>query len=142
MTNTPADKKPADKKPAAKKPAAKKPAAKKPAAKKTTKKKTTKKPKRSSSGFAKPTIISKELCDFLQKSYGTEMARTEVTKHLTTYIKDHNLQDKSDKRKIIPDEKLKNLLKVQNDEQVTYFNLQKWLKPHFSKSSQIAPPSS
>ena len=62
------------------------------------------------------------------------MARTEVTKHLTKYIKAHNLQDQSDKRKILPDKKLKTLLKLPKGEQVTYFNLQKWMKPHFASA--------
>ena len=97
------------------------------------------KPKRAPSGFAKPTKISNELCDFLQQTYGTEMARTEVTKHLTKYIKAHNLQDQKDKRTILPDSKLRKLLKLPKGEQVTYFNLQKWMKPHFaSAKSQTA----
>lgn len=90
-----------------------------------------KKGKREPSGFAKPAVISNELCDFLGRPYGTEMARTEVTKYLTTYIKDHNLQQPEDKRKITPDKKLTKLLKLSKDDQVTYFNLQKWMKPHF-----------
>ena len=89
------------------------------------------KPKRAPSGFAKPSPISQELCDFLGKESGTELARTEVTKHLTTYIKLHNLQAPEDKRKILPDAKLKKLLKIQKGDDITYFNLQKYLKPHF-----------
>jgi len=91
--------------------------------------------KREPSGFAKPTPISKELCDFLQKPIGTEMARTEVTKYLTQYIKEHNLQFEEDKRKIKPDAKLKKLLNLKKDDQVTYFNLQKYMKPHFASKS-------
>ena len=93
-----------------------------------------KKGKREPSGFAKPAVISNELCDFLGKPYGTEMARTEVTKYLTAYIKDHNLQQPEDKRRINPDKKLLKLLKLSKDDQVTYFNLQKWMKPHFPSS--------
>jgi chromatin remodeling complex protein RSC6 len=91
------------------------------------------KKKRAPSGFAKPTIISQELCDFLGKDQGTEMARTEVTKELTNYIKDNKLQDESDRRKILPDKKLKKLLNVAPGEEVTYFNLQKYMKVHFPK---------
>ena len=94
--------------------------------------------KREPSGFAKPTPISKELCDFLQKPIGTEMARTEVTKYLTQYIKEHNLQFEEDKRKIKPDAKLKKLLNLKKDDQVTYFNLQKYMKPHFSSKSSAS----
>ena len=93
------------------------------------------KPKRAPSGFAKPALISTELCSFLGKPHGTEMARTEVTKYLTTYIKEHSLQDQANRRRILPDKKLGKLLNVPKDEQVTYFNLQKYMKVHFPKSA-------
>ena len=98
--------------------------------------------KRSPSGFAKPTSISKELCDFLQKPIGTEMARTEVTKYLTQYIKEHKLQFEEDKRKIKPDTKLKKLLNLKKDDEVTYFNLQKYMKPHFESAANKVSASS
>ena len=90
--------------------------------------------KRAPSGFAKPALISPELCSFLNKPEGTEMARTEVTKFLTKYISDNNLQDQSNKRKILPDTALKSLLNVGTNDEVTYFNLQKYMKVHFPKS--------
>ena len=92
------------------------------------------KPPRAPSGFAKPALISTALCTFLNKPKGTEMARTEVTKFLTTYIKDHNLQDPANKRRILPDKKLGKLLNAGGNE-VTYFNLQKYMKVHFPKSA-------
>ena len=92
-------------------------------------------PKRPPSGFAKPSLISKELCMFLGVENGSEMARTEVTKHLTTYIKEHNLQDQENKRKILPDSKLQKLLNVTPTDEVTYFNLQRFMKVHFPKSA-------
>jgi chromatin remodeling complex protein RSC6 len=100
------------------------------------------KKKRAPSGFAKPTVISDELCDFLGMTHGTEMARTEVTKQLTKYIKSNELQDESNRRRIIPDKKLKKLLNVGEGQEVTYFNLQKYMKVHFpSSKSQIAASS-
>ena len=84
-------------------------------------------------GFAKPALISKELCTFLGKPSGTEMARTEVTKHLTSYIKEHNLQDQENKRRILPDAALKKLLNLKANDEVTYFNLKKYIKVHFPK---------
>ena len=97
--------------------------------------------KRPPSGFAKPALISNELCSFLGVQNGTEMARTEVTKHLTTYIKEHNLQDQDNKRKILPDSKLQKLLNVTPSDEVTYFNLQKFMKVHFPKSGTAATAS-
>ena len=97
-------------------------------------KKQAKQKKRQPSGFAKPTKISNELCDFLSKPYGTEMARTEVTRELTQYIRDKGLQDQANKRRILCDKRLGDLLKVAGGEEVTYFNLQKFMKPHFPAS--------
>lgn len=98
------------------------------------------KKKRAPSGFAKPALISSQLCAFLGKPEGTEMARTEVTKYLTNYIKTHNLQDQSNRRKIIPDKKLQSLLNVNKSDEVTYFNLQKYMKVHFppNKSASVS----
>uniref|UniRef100_A0A6C0C1I2 DM2 domain-containing protein n=1 Tax=viral metagenome TaxID=1070528 RepID=A0A6C0C1I2_9ZZZZ len=89
---------------------------------------------RAPSGFIKPCPISEELAKFLQKDIGTEMARTEVSKEINQYIVANNLRDKTNGRVIIPDKKLTSLLKVGKEDQLTYFNLQKYLKPHFIKS--------
>ena len=89
---------------------------------------------RAPSGFVKPTLISNELAAFLNKPVGTEMARTEVTREINAYIREHKLQDKDNGRKIIPDTKLNKLLKIKKGEELTYFNLQKYMSPHFAKA--------
>lgn len=89
---------------------------------------------RAPSGFIKPTLISKELATFLNKPIGTEMARTEVTREINGYIREHNLQDKSNGRKINPDKNLASLLKIGDGDELTYFNLQRYMSPHFAKS--------
>lgn len=93
---------------------------------------------RQPSGFVKPTRISDELASFLGKSAGSEMARTEVSKEINQYIRQHNLQDKSNGRKINPDNKLSTLLKIQNGDELTYFNLQRFMKHHFIKTVVVA----
>ena len=93
---------------------------------------------RAPSGFVKPTRISDELAGFLGVDLGVEMARTDVTKEITAYIRKHKLQDKDNGRKIIPDAKLKNLLGDLGDAELTYFNLQKYMSPHFAKSAKAA----
>ena len=96
---------------------------------------------RSPSGFVKPTLISDELAKFLSKPSGTEMARTEVTREINGYIRSHNLQDKQNGRKINPDTELATLLKIGSDEELTYFNLQRYMSPHFAKASpKVAAP--
>ena len=96
---------------------------------------------RAPSGFVKPTLISNELAAFLSKPEGTEMARTEVTREINAYIREHKLQDKDNGRKIIPDKKLTGLLKIKKGEELTYFNLQKYMSPHFAKASDKVAPS-
>jgi len=97
---------------------------------------------RAPSGFVKPTLISQELANFLKKPTGTEMARTQVTREINKYIVEHKLQDPSNGRKILADLKLRNLLKITKEDELTYFNLQKYMSPHFAKSGQPFPEGS
>lgn len=89
---------------------------------------------RTPSGFVKPAPISAELAAFLGKAKGTEMARTDVTKEINAYIRANSLQDKDNGRIIVPDAKLTKLLNLKKEDQLTYFNLQRYMSPHFSKS--------
>jgi upstream activation factor subunit UAF30 len=91
---------------------------------------------RAPSGFVKPTRISDELAKFLEKPAGTEMARTEVTRDVNKYIRTNNLQDKENGRKINPDSKLAALLKLKKTDELTYFNLQKYMSHHFAKATK------
>lgn len=90
---------------------------------------------RSPSGFVKPTLISDELATFLGKEKGTEMARTDVTREINAYIRAHSLQDPANGRKINADTSLSSLLKLGKDDELTYFNLQKYMSPHFQKQA-------
>lgn len=87
--------------------------------------------KRAPSIFERPTKISTELCSFLGKAAGSEMSRSEVTKAVNNYVKEKGLKNKHD---IKPDALLKKLLGVPEGEQLTYFNLQKYLNKHYIKA--------
>ena len=93
---------------------------------------------RQPSGFVKPTRISDELAEFLGKTVGTEMARTAVSKEINAYIRANKLQDEKNGRKINPDNKLSKLLKLSKEDELTYFNLQKFMKHHFIKAEVAA----
>jgi len=111
------------------------------AAQKANKKRSTKSGTRAPSGFVKPTKISKELAAFLGKEHGTEMARTQVTREINTYIRAHKLQDPKNGRRILADAKLRKLLKLSKDDELTYFNLQRYMSPHFAKAVKKAAAS-
>jgi len=65
------------------------------------------------------------------------MARTDVTKEMTAYIRENSLQDKTNgSQEFFLDAKLKKLLKVTDSDELTYFNLQKFMSPLFRKSSK------
>lgn len=78
-----------------------------------------------------PVVLSNDLCDFLNKPRDTEMTRTQITKDIYAYIKKNKLQDQNTKQKINYDENLKKLLKLNENEELTYLNLQHYLNPHF-----------
>ena len=112
------------------------------AAQKLNKKRSSKSGTRAPSGFVKPTKISKELALFLNKPHGTEMARTQVTREINTYIRAHKLQDPKNGRRILADTALRKLLKLSKSDELTYFNLQRYMSPHFAKATKAAPKSS
>ena len=89
---------------------------------------------RAPSGFVQPTLISDELAGFLGKDKGSKMARTEVTREINAYIRSNNLQDKENGRRINADNNLSTLLKLKKGEELTYFNLQRYMSPHFAKT--------
>lgn len=98
------------------------------------------KAKKSPSGFAKPCKISDELCDFIGVAKGTELSRTDITRHINSYVKEHNLNNPENRREFFPDKKLKSILNVKDGEKVTYFVLQRLIAHHFppSMSKQAA----
>ena len=90
---------------------------------------------RKPSGFAEPVQVSKELQSFMKLSDGDKVARTEVTKYLSSYIKQHNLKSQENGRVIVPNEELGNLLGAKEDETITFFNLQRFMNKHFINHS-------
>jgi chromatin remodeling complex protein RSC6 len=97
----------------------------------------TKNSNRQPSGFAKPSKVTKELCDFMNKKEGTEIARTEVTRSLVTYIKENKLENVENAKLILPDEKLKMLLGIEDGQELNYFNIQKYMNKHFVKNVEV-----
>ena len=90
-------------------------------------------------GIRAPTLISDSMCSFLGCPTGTRLPRTDVTKLVTDYIKKNNLQIQTNKRFFAPDNKLGAILGPlqQKDKEMGYgyFNLQRYLSPHFLKTS-------
>ena len=103
------------------------------AAQKATQKKKRASGNRAPSGFTKPSLISDELAVFLGKEKGSLLARTAVSKEINAYIRTNKLQDGANGRKINADAKLSKLLKLGKGDELTYFNLQKYMKHHFPK---------
>jgi len=91
--------------------------------------------KNSPSGFAKPNKISDELCDFIGEPRGTEKSRTDITRFINAYIKEHSLNKPENKRFILPDDKLRKILNVDAKEEINYFILQKLISHHFPPSA-------
>lgn len=93
---------------------------------------------RQPSGFAKPSKISEEMATFLSLDPKEEIPRNQVTKLINQYIIEHNLRNEKDKRQIQPNKELSKLLNLKGDEELSYFNLQKYMKHHFIKTAPVA----
>ena len=87
------------------------------------------------SGFAMPSLLTDELYTFLKIKPGTLVPRKDVTRMINEYITSNSLRDEADKRRIMPNEELKQIFKSDGSEQITYFNLQTYMKHHFIKST-------
>lgn len=94
-------------------------------------------PNKPPSGFAKPGPVSDELRKFLGLGKDEMIARTSVTQHINKYCKAHNLQKESDKRHILPDAPLKKLLRLKAGDELTFFNLQKYIKIHYPNKDGV-----
>lgn len=96
--------------------------------------KNTEKRDTSNSGFNKTVKISEELAKFCNISTEQQVNRVDITRMICSYIKENKLQFEKDKRQIVPDEKLRKLLALtENDENVTYYSIQKLVQPHIFK---------
>ena len=95
---------------------------------------------RALSGFAMPSLLSDELYIFLNIEKGTLIPRKDVTKLINEYIKSNELRNNEDKRKILPDASLKKIFNCGDEDVVTYFNLQTYMKHHFIKDQSVKPP--
>ena len=88
-------------------------------------------PTRISSGFTTPQPIHIDVAHFFGLPIDTSLSRCELNRMINKYIRENGLDDKENKRNIYPDEKLKALLKITDDKQLTYFNIQRHLVPLF-----------
>ena len=94
---------------------------------------------RALSGFAMPSLLSNELYTFLDIQEGTLIPRKQVTRMLNEYIKENNLRNETDRRIILPDDNLKRIFNCTENDNVTYFNLQSYVKHHFIKEINVVP---
>ena len=93
-----------------------------------------KKNKHRCTGLTKPTKVSNELCEFLGINSNSLHPRTSITKGLTKYIKENNLQNPNNKKIILPNEELKSKMNIPDDFKgdITFFNLQRFIKHHYN----------
>jgi chromatin remodeling complex protein RSC6 len=90
--------------------------------------------RRANNAFLVQRPLSPELCSFMGLAAGSKRSQTEVTKFVSEYVKSHNCFDPNFKRRILPNAVLSKLLRVDDKTEVTYLNLQKYLKVHFQKA--------
>ena len=87
----------------------------------------------SNSVFLQPSKISPALAKFCGVSSDTMLSRTESTRKIAAYIKEHDLQNPENRREIRADATLTALFALTSEDKLNYFNLQRYIKPHFIK---------
>jgi chromatin remodeling complex protein RSC6 len=90
--------------------------------------------RRANNAFLVQRPLTDELCAFMGLKSGEKRSQTEVTKFISGYVKQHSCFDPNFKRRILPNSALAKLLRVTDKEEVTYLNLQSFLKVHFKKA--------
>jgi chromatin remodeling complex protein RSC6 len=91
----------------------------------------------SNSVFLQPSKISSELAVFCGVEPGTMLSRTDCTRKIAAYIKEHNLQNPDNRREILSDATLIKLFALTSEDKLNYFNLQRYIKPHFIKEVKV-----
>lgn len=89
---------------------------------------------RRKNAFLKPRLLTDEMCVFMSLPTNSLRSQTDVTKFISAYVKEHNCYDHRFKRRIVPDTKLAKLLRTNDKDEVTYLNLQSYLKVHYNKT--------
>ena len=90
--------------------------------------------RRANNAFLVQRPLTDELAAFMGLKSGEKRSQTEVTKFISGYVKQHNCFDPNFKRRILPNAALAKLLRVSDKDEVTYLNLQSFLKVHFKKA--------
>ena len=90
--------------------------------------------RRANNAFLVQRPLTDELCHFMGLKSGDTRSQTQVTKFISEYVKTHSCFDPSFKRRILPNAALAKLLRVGDKDEVTYLNLQSFLKVHFIKT--------
>ena len=85
------------------------------------------------SGFNKPRPVPQKLIDLLGLDAEQELPRTQVTKRLYQYFEDHDLyaekdDGSKDKRRIIPDGKVRKMFGMSKGEEITFYTIQSHIK--------------
>jgi len=91
--------------------------------------------RRKNNAFLKMRPLTDEMCTFMGIAAKSQRSQTDVTKFVSSYVKQHSCFDPTFKRRILPDAKLAKLLRTKDKDEVTYLNLQKYLKVHYLKTA-------
>ena len=90
-------------------------------------------------GFNREINITHDFASFLGVDDSTKISRSDGTRKVSAYIKENNLRDPTNGRAILPNDKLRKLLEIPLDQQLTFLNIQKYLSKHYIKPDPPTP---
>lgn len=90
---------------------------------------------RKTSGFNKPKLVPDSICKYLGLDIGTILPRTRITSQLYAKLKEEKLLDIEDQRKIIPNDEVRSLFMMQENEVIKFESFQHYVARVYSAFS-------
>lgn len=85
-------------------------------------------------GFNKPLPVPSNLKKLLDIKEDV-MSRSQVTRLMYEYFRKNNMYNTNTKKEIIPNDKIKKIFGMQKGDEITFYNLQTWLKKVYNESA-------
>ena len=76
--------------------------------------------------------INSKLASFIKVDSNVEITKAEVMKHISSYIKNNNLQTEADKRQFVPNKQLMKIFGTKESKPMTFVEINKYITQYLT----------